>query len=101
MPTECTTDSFGFSRLEGRRVVAGFDPGEVTSDASALLLATTDHPLHGHQEGRFDRASGSRCWRISPPSTSRIGCSLRKPNPRSGGANPLHCGPGAFAGAGD
>ncbi len=42
MPTECIPDMFGFSRVEGRSVVAAFDGGAVTSDAGALLLGATD-----------------------------------------------------------
>ena len=38
MPTEWTSDMFGFSRVEGRSVVAAFDGGMVTSDAGGLLL---------------------------------------------------------------
>jgi hypothetical protein len=42
MPTECSADLFGFARVEGRAVVAGFDGGKMTSDAGALLLGATD-----------------------------------------------------------
>ena len=42
MPTECSADLFGFAPVEGRRVVAGFDGGAITSDAGALLLGATD-----------------------------------------------------------
>ena len=45
MPTECRRDLFGFAPVEGRRVVAGFDGGAVTSDAGALLLGTTDRAI--------------------------------------------------------
>jgi len=38
MPTECNPGPFDFGSVEGRRVVAGFDGGRVTSDAGALLL---------------------------------------------------------------
>src|SRR5512144_1034527 len=37
MPTECTPESFDFG-TEGRRIIAAFDAGRVTSDAGALLL---------------------------------------------------------------
>ena len=33
MQTECSADLFGFARVEGRAVVAGFDGGKMTSDA--------------------------------------------------------------------
>lgn len=45
MPTECISDLFGFSSVEGRRVVAAFDGGAVTSDAGALLLGATDRAI--------------------------------------------------------
>ena len=38
MPTQCISESLVFSSVEGRRVVAGFDGGVVTTDAGALLL---------------------------------------------------------------
>jgi hypothetical protein len=51
MPTQCRRDLFGFEVVEGRRVVAAFDGGEVTSDAGALLLGATDRVIH--VVGRF------------------------------------------------
>jgi Transposase DDE domain group 1 len=45
MPTQCSRDLFGYEVVEGRRVVAGFDGGEVTSDAGALLLGATDRAI--------------------------------------------------------
>jgi hydroxymethylglutaryl-CoA lyase len=33
MQTECSADLFGFARVEGRAVVAGFDGSKITSDA--------------------------------------------------------------------
>src|SRR5512134_1750660 len=41
MPTECNPELFHFGSVEGRRVVAGFDGGRMTSDAGALLLGAT------------------------------------------------------------
>ena len=38
MPTECTPTLFEFEAVEGRAVVAGFDGGDITSNAGALLL---------------------------------------------------------------
>ena len=38
MATECTRKSFEFQRLGRRGVIAGFDGGEITSDAGGLLL---------------------------------------------------------------
>src|SRR3974377_1651319 len=38
MQTECSADLFGFTPVEGRKVVTAFDGGQMTSDAGALLL---------------------------------------------------------------
>ena len=56
MRTECSLDLFEFARVEGRRVVAGFDGGAMTSDAGALLLGATDRAV-----GFVDRIAG--CFR--------------------------------------
>ena len=53
MRTECSADLFGFERVEGRLVVAGFDGGRMTSDAGALLLGATDQAI-----GLIDRFAG-------------------------------------------
>jgi hypothetical protein len=45
MQTECSVDLFGFTPVEGRKVVAAFDGGQVTSDAGAMLLGATDKQL--------------------------------------------------------
>jgi len=45
MPTQCSGDLFGYEGVEGRRVVAAFDGGEITSDAGALLLGATDRAI--------------------------------------------------------
>jgi hypothetical protein len=45
MPAECSAHSFDFGIVEGRRVVAAFDGGMVTSDAGALLLGATDQAI--------------------------------------------------------
>ena len=45
MPTECSSELFGFSRVEGRAVVAAFDGGAVSSDAGALLLGSADRAI--------------------------------------------------------
>jgi Transposase DDE domain group 1 len=60
MPTECIADLFGFTPVEGRRVVAAFDGGRMTSDAGAMLLGATERviDLVGRFAGCFadDRA---------------------------------------------
>ena len=45
MPTECNADLFGFAPVEGRKVVAAFDGGTMTSEAGAMLLGATDRQL--------------------------------------------------------
>jgi hypothetical protein len=58
MLTQCSRDLFGYEVVEGRRVVAAFDGGEVTSDAGGLLLGATDRA-------------------ISPPASMTPGCRRR------------------------
>ena len=45
MPTECTPESFDFGTAEGRRIVAAFDGGTMTSDAGVLLLGAADKAI--------------------------------------------------------
>jgi len=45
MQTECSADLFGFAPVEGRKVVAGFDGGRMTSEAGAMLLGATDKQI--------------------------------------------------------
>jgi hypothetical protein len=42
MPTECSPTLFEFAPVEGRRVVASFEGGAITSGAGALLLGQAD-----------------------------------------------------------
>jgi hypothetical protein len=54
MMTDCSTDLFGFTEVEGREVVAAFDGGAITSDAGALLLGAADRAI-----GLINRFAGS------------------------------------------
>lgn len=45
MQTECKTDQLEFESVKGRRVVASFDGGAMTSNAGALLLRHVDGAL--------------------------------------------------------
>jgi hypothetical protein len=45
MRTECSANAIDFGRAGGRRVVADFDGGMVSSDAGALLLGETDKAI--------------------------------------------------------
>ena len=45
MRSECSVMLFEFAPVEGRRVVARFDGGAITSDAWASLLGETDRAI--------------------------------------------------------
>jgi hypothetical protein len=45
MQTECTPKLFEFEAVERRKVVAGFDGGDITSNSGALLLRQADRGL--------------------------------------------------------
>jgi hypothetical protein len=45
MPTGFSVKLFEFAPVEGRRVVAAFDGGAITSDAGAMLLGQTDRAI--------------------------------------------------------
>ena len=45
MQTDCISDQLDFEGYDGRRVVAAFDGGVVTSDAGVLLLRRTDKAI--------------------------------------------------------
>ena len=53
MPADCSAPQFEFGVVEGRRVVAAFDGGAVTSDAGALLLGAADKAI-----GLIERFAG-------------------------------------------
>lgn len=56
MPTQCKQDSFEFGRVAGRRIVAQFDGGRITSDGGSLLLGATNKAI-----GLIDRFAA--CFR--------------------------------------
>ena len=45
MQTECSATLFEFEAVERRAVLAGFDGGDITSNAGALLLGQVDRGL--------------------------------------------------------
>ena len=51
MQSECSPALLDFAPVDGRRVVAGFDGGAITSNAGALLLGATDRAIN--LVGRF------------------------------------------------
>src|SRR5271155_1075875 len=82
MPTECSADLFGFERVEGRAVVAGFDGGKITSDAGGLLLGVTDRAIglidrfaqcfsDARSEELVATTRSWRCWRANLPRAAR------------------------------
>ena len=56
MPTQCKADPVEFGTVEGRKVIAAFDGGAITSDAGALLLGATNKAI-----GLIERFAG--CFR--------------------------------------
>ena len=52
MQTQCISNQFGFEGFDGRRVVAAFDGGAMTSDAGTLLLRHADKAI-----GLFERVA--------------------------------------------
>jgi hypothetical protein len=52
MQTDCISDSFEFEAFDGRKVVAAFDGGAMTSEAGALLLRQA-----GRAIGLFERVA--------------------------------------------
>lgn len=50
MQTDCSKEQFSFEGFEGRKVIAAFDGGDITSDAGALLLREADIVLELSQQ---------------------------------------------------
>ena len=61
MPTQCRPVSFGFQGCGGRKVMAAFDGGSITSNAGALLLRGIDRSI-----GLFDRVAACFTDRRDP-----------------------------------
>lgn len=64
MPTECSADQLVFEGFDGRKVVAGFDGGAITTDAGALLLRHADKAIR-----LFDRVASCFDDRRDPGGT--------------------------------
>ncbi|MBU2655117.1 transposase, partial [Acidomonas methanolica] len=45
MQTECSAGQLAFGEVSGRRIVADFAGGTMTSDAGALLLGAADRAI--------------------------------------------------------
>ena len=61
MPTQCRPVSFGFQGCGGRKVMAAFDGGSITSNAGTLLLRGIDRSI-----GLFDRVAACFTDRRDP-----------------------------------
>ena len=55
MPTDCTPQSFHFEACAGRRVVADFNGGAISTDAGGLLLREADRAVYMAKAGGRDR----------------------------------------------
>ena len=64
MQTHCIREQMQFEGFDGRKVVAAFDGGAITSDAGALLLRETDKAIR-----LFDRIAGCFIDRRDPHCT--------------------------------
>lgn len=73
MQTECTPEQYEFSGIERRRVVAGFDGGQVTSDAGALLLKQTDEAIRLSERVASCFLDGRKPWLIEHTVKTLVG----------------------------
>ena len=64
MQTHCISEQLEFEGFDGRKVIAAFDGGAITSDTGALLLRETDKAI-----GLFDRIAGCFVDRRDPDCT--------------------------------
>ncbi len=64
MQTHCISEQLEFEGFDGRKVVAAFDGGAITSDAGAVLLRHTEKAI-----GLFDRLAGCFVDRRDPDCT--------------------------------
>ena len=69
MPTECTPTLFEFEAVERRVVVAGFNGGDITSNAGALLASRRGSSTTS-DIGRGTAGAGSAA--SSVPSSSSV-----------------------------
>jgi len=67
MQTDCISEQLDFEGFDGRRVVAAFDGGEITSDAGARLLRHTDEAI-----GLFDSVAACFVDRRQPALTVHL-----------------------------
>ena len=67
MQTDCISEQLDFEGFDGRRVVAAFDGGEITSEAGARLLRHTDEAI-----GLFDSVAACFVDRRHPALTVHL-----------------------------
>lgn len=73
MQTECTPEQYEFSGIERRRVVAGFDGGQVTSDGGALLLKQVDEAIRLSERVSACFRDGRKPWLIEHTVKTLVG----------------------------
>ena len=96
MQAECSAASGVFQAVSGRKVVAGFDGGSVTSDAGALLLGRADAAVglvdrlascfEDHRDPRFVEHDvralvGQRVFGIAPGYEDPVGHDVLRHDP--------------------
>jgi Transposase DDE domain group 1 len=73
MQSECIAEQLEFSGVERRRVVAGFDAGQVTSDGGALLLRQVDEVLRLSERVAGCFIDGRKPWLIEHTVRTLVG----------------------------
>jgi len=73
MHTECNPEQYEFSAIERRRVMAGFDGGQVTSDGGALLLKQVDEALRLSERVAGCFIDGRKAWLIEHTVKTLVG----------------------------
>lgn len=73
MQTECTPEQYEFSAIERRRVVAGFDGGQVTTDGGALLLKQVDEATRLSERAAACFIDGRKPWLVEHAVKTLVG----------------------------
>jgi hypothetical protein len=79
MQTECSADLFHFVPVEGRKAVAAFDGGRMTTEAGAMLLGASDGQIrlierlatHGAEAGGSAGVWSCLGWTVLGPAEGR------------------------------
>jgi hypothetical protein len=73
MQTQCNPEQYEFSGIERRRVVAGFDVGQVTSDGGALLLKQVDEVIRFSERTAACFIDGRKPWLVEHTVKTLVG----------------------------